>query len=87
MANKCDLEKFRAVSEQEGQEFASRHQADYFETSALSGKGIENAMCAIAQTLSAKLDKPPEEDFLRLHEPQQITTEEPKRHGLCCGYL
>jgi len=49
LGNKCDLERNRCVSEAEGREFATRKGAHYFETSALSGKGIETTMVLIAE--------------------------------------
>ncbi|KAH7722280.1 Ras family protein [Aphelenchoides avenae] len=51
MGNKSDLDEFRAVSEEEGHQFAENHNACYFETSALNGKGIEMAMRTIAEEL------------------------------------
>uniref|UniRef100_A0A183BJ08 Ras-related protein Rab-21 n=1 Tax=Globodera pallida TaxID=36090 RepID=A0A183BJ08_GLOPA len=41
----------RMVSEEEGRQFAEKQNAHYCETSALSGKGIETVMSAIAECI------------------------------------
>uniref|UniRef100_A0A914GQX4 Uncharacterized protein n=1 Tax=Globodera rostochiensis TaxID=31243 RepID=A0A914GQX4_GLORO len=51
VANKCDLNEMRMVSEEEGRQFAEKQNAHYCETSALSGKGIETVMSAIAECI------------------------------------
>lgn len=50
-ANKCDLRDRRAISETEGRDYAASHEASYFETSALTGHGIDFAMHKIAEDL------------------------------------
>jgi GTPase SAR1 family protein len=51
LANKCDLQSSRVISETEGREYALSKEAYYFETSALNGRGIEKAMQTIAENL------------------------------------
>ena len=41
VGNKCDLEKNREVTEEEGREFAEKNGMLFFETSALTGKNVE----------------------------------------------
>ena len=41
IGNKCDLEKNREVSEEEGREFAEKYGMLFFETSAKTGKNVE----------------------------------------------
>ena len=41
VGNKCDLEENREVTEEEGKEFAERHGMLFFETSAKTGKNVE----------------------------------------------
>ncbi len=52
LGNKSDLAaRSREVSTDEGEEFAATHGARFFETSALSGDGIEAAINAVAAHL------------------------------------
>ncbi|KAJ3368541.1 Ras- protein Rab-2A [Kappamyces sp. JEL0680] len=47
VANKCDQESKRQVSREEGMEFAKRHGLLYIETSAKSGKNVEEVPHAV----------------------------------------
>jgi small GTP-binding protein len=47
--NKCDLEDKRVVSKTEGEEFAEKVGATFFETSALANINIENAFKALVK--------------------------------------
>jgi hypothetical protein len=78
LRNKCDLEKNRCVAEAEGREFAARKGAHYFETSALSGKGIEATMVLIAG-MFIRSHKSPSHNFLIFPEEvlHQITRLDP----------
>ncbi len=41
VGNKCDKEEAREVTYEEGKEFASMYELEYFETSALNGKNVD----------------------------------------------
>ena len=49
VGNKCDLEKDRIVSEEQGNAKASSIGAQFFETSALTGSGIEDLFTTISK--------------------------------------
>jgi small GTP-binding protein len=49
--NKCDLEERRTISRVQGEEFAKRLNAEYFETSALANVNIENAFRALIRAM------------------------------------
>eukprot|EP00931_Biecheleriopsis_adriatica_P123980 TRINITY_DN99052_c0_g1_i1.p1 TRINITY_DN99052_c0_g1~~TRINITY_DN99052_c0_g1_i1.p1 ORF type:complete len:198 (+),score=47.78 TRINITY_DN99052_c0_g1_i1:163-756(+) len=52
VGNKADLaETHRAVSEEEGRQIASKHGIDFFETSAKSGVGVQEAFLSIADKI------------------------------------
>jgi len=53
IGNKTDLESERVVSTAEGQKFATDHEMDFYETSALSG---ENVMQAFEHLIEAIMD-------------------------------
>uniref|UniRef100_A0A915E2P7 Ras family protein n=1 Tax=Ditylenchus dipsaci TaxID=166011 RepID=A0A915E2P7_9BILA len=57
MANKSDLESRRSVDLVEAKQFAQNHKAHYFETSALTGKGIETAMVHIADCVLRRVEQ------------------------------
>lgn len=54
--NKTDLVSERSVSTAEAEEFALVHNYQYFETSALSGIGIQPAIYQIAKTILQKVE-------------------------------
>lgn len=98
MGNKSDLEEFRAITDTEGLQFAERHNALYFETSALSGKGIETAMRTIAEELVAH-EKPSANDSevpgsLQLHSNRANCDDSESgsqsgngKHRWCCALM
>ena len=55
LANKCDLEEERSVSEQQGQKFAIQNDLDLMYVSAKTGMNIEEAFMTLAQKLVGKL--------------------------------
>ena len=55
LANKCDLEEERSVSEQQGQKFAIQNDLDLMYVSAKTGMNIEEAFMTLAQKIVAKL--------------------------------
>lgn len=55
LANKTDLENEREVSEYAAKQATTRIQGSYYETSALSGKNVEEAFSDLAERLLKKL--------------------------------
>lgn len=54
IGNKCDLEKFRVVSKEEGQEFAKKNDFLFLETSALDSTNVELAFHFLAMKVYNK---------------------------------
>ena len=55
IGNKCDLEKERKISKERGEKLADKYDMSFFETSALSGKGINEAFQDCIETLDHKI--------------------------------
>ena len=51
IGNKNDLDKQRQVLHREAQEFASRHKMDYYEVSARTGSGVEEAFTLLGRRI------------------------------------
>jgi GTPase KRas len=60
VGNKCDLEKERAVTSEEGKKKAEKYQVQFFEASAKSGINVDETFMKLA-------DNPPKEN------PKEIT--------------
>mmetsp|Transcript_3644 Transcript_3644/g.7826 ORF Transcript_3644/g.7826 Transcript_3644/m.7826 type:complete len:83 (+) Transcript_3644:405-653(+) len=58
MANKIDSEN-RQVTEVEGRQLAQRYGLNYFEVSAKTGKGVNEAFTYMAETLVSNLESDP----------------------------
>jgi Ras-related protein Rab-2A len=54
-ANKTDLEDKRVITAEEGQEFATRHNLIYVETSAKSGAGVDDAFNKTSESILDKI--------------------------------
>ena len=57
VGNKIDLEEYRDVSYEEGQNFAEQNNMLFFETSAKNGKNIENIFYESALIISKKINE------------------------------
>ena len=55
IGNKADLASERQVTQEEAQDFASRHGLEYIETSAKDGKNVSEAFVRLAKTLAEKV--------------------------------
>ena len=57
IGNKCDLEKQRKISTEEGRAFAERNKLIFFETSAKLGKGVKKIFEESARDVFGKIDR------------------------------
>jgi len=57
VGNKTDLEEKRAVTYEEGADFAKEHEMIFIETSAKSGQNINDAFIKILDKINEKIDK------------------------------
>jgi len=56
MGNKCDIPDEREIDTARGQAWANQHGLKFFETSAKTGKGVDDAFLSIAREIKRKLD-------------------------------
>jgi Rab family protein len=89
-ANKCDLSDARVISQTEGEAYAREHEAEYFETSALNGRGIEKGIRVIAEDLMehhllSLNDNSSSIENITFDKEQSETTEKQKSSSSCCA--
>ena len=56
IGNKCDLDSERAVSYDEGLQFAEEHHLTFLETSAKTAQNVEEAFLSSARTIYEKTE-------------------------------
>ena len=80
VGNKIDLE--RKVTQQEGEELAQKYNVLYFETSAATGKGIEETFQALVENIMRNYDeRKKQEESLML---EKITLDGTQENKKCC---
>ena len=89
VGNKCDLENDRIISEEQGNAKASSIGAQFFETSALTGSGIEDLFTTISKKCLEKMGKLNGEGGSIVDDDKSKTvdltkTEAPKKKGFKC---
>ena len=57
VGNKKDMEESRAVSYEEGKEFASKYGIPFFETSAFTGENVSTAFETLGKLINDVLDQ------------------------------
>ena len=90
-ANKIDLEDQRVVSEEEGREWAARHDMLYIETSAKMGDGVDSSFNQATEQILDKiqngsLDLEDESNGVRLGKKSHasaIADQQEKKSGCC----
>jgi GTPase SAR1 family protein len=55
VGNKCDLVKEREVTDQMGQEAAEEYGLEFFETSAMTGSGVEDCFMYLARRVKERM--------------------------------
>lgn len=84
-ANKCDLERNRQVSVEDGEAYAAQVGAHHFSTSAKTGKGVDDAFLDLAKRMIEK--KKGAGDTLKKTPTRQTITvidDDEKQKGGCC---
>lgn len=79
IANKIDLPD-RTVSTEEGEALAKEFQCPYFETSAKTGEGINEAFIALAKIVKERKDKEPTSNSQKVTPTPQPS----QRNNNCC---
>ena len=100
VGNKIDLESERQISYEEGEDFAQKNNMYFFETSAKTGKNIENLFLKSVKTINERI----QEDFYDLKTGncgikvgnavntdnivlnKETVTKEDNNGGKCCSY-
>ena len=100
VGNKIDLESERQISYEEGDDFAQKNNMYFFETSAKTGKNIENLFLKSVKTINERI----QEDFYDLKTGncgikvgnavntdnivlnKETVTKEDNNGGKCCSY-
>ncbi|XP_067934233.1 ras-related protein Rab-2A-like [Watersipora subatra] len=91
VANKCDLVDERAVSHEEGQLFARRHQMSYLETSAEKSTSINSMLELVSQEVYNNIKigsivPNPESNGIRVgRKPSASEQEDERRQKSSCG--
>lgn len=74
IGNKSDLADKRAVTKEEAEKYASEHNMQYFETSAMDGSNVEHSVTQCVLQIEESMDrndpKPPVEDPLKANTPK-----------------
>ena len=87
VGNKIDLENSRQVGAQQVKDFADRHHLETLETSALSGKNIQEAFTRLAFEVTARVNSGQitiSQMQNRATQPTLFVTEPSKRNKSCC---
>lgn len=94
IGHKCDLDSERVVSAREAKQYAEFHDLNYIETSAKTGKNVEEAFSTLAKDiyemlLSGKVKVHPEwdgikEGYNRTQRPQEESPQRTVESGGCC---
>ena len=92
IGNKCDLEKERKVSKEEGENLAQKYGIPFYETSAKTGENVQEAFTESLKNLSVKdIPKEVEDDYnsrkksYRLIKEDKEEKKQKKDKGCCCG--
>ena len=92
IGNKCDLEKERKVSKEEGENLAQKYGIPFYETSAKTGANVQEAFTESLKNLSVKdIPKEVEDDYnsrkksYRLIKEDKEEKKQKKDKGCCCG--
>ena len=79
LGNKCDLEKERQITKEQGESKAKKYNAGFFEVSALSGKNIDKAFERLISEVIRKEKKEINLDENEKEEEEEILDNEKKK--------
>lgn len=83
VGNKADLEDQRQVSKEEARIFAEKNEMDYFETSSLTGVGVEEVFLEAVKDIDLKIDEGfYEDDHFGLIKSGKLLGSETESHVL-----
>ena len=68
VGNKCDLEEQRKITTEQGQEFATKAEIPFFETSAKTNQGVDVLFTKIAEELLRIVSEPPPRVTVKIDE-------------------
>ena len=85
IGNKCDLVEERVIDEERAKNLASELDIKYYETSALNGKGIEEAFEGLVKLILKKNKIIPESRTISLvsAKPEDVIEKNGKKKGCC----
>ena len=84
IGNKIDLEDMREISKDVASAFAKENKFKYFETSAKTGEGVDDAFRDLVNQVLANLDKNEEETIERKSiKIEENKTDKQKKKGCC----
>lgn len=84
IGNKSDLESDRSVTEDQGREKAKKYKAEFFETSALTGDGVEELFMTLAKRYLEGMQVDREENRNADQKTVDVKNDANQKKSKCC---